>query len=283
MQVRVNLHSVTTCRTRVERLFIYERGTMNDNCYPWQKNIADIEKIAYMSGYEMIGGIDEAGRGPLAGPVVASVVILPRGIIIPGINDSKKLTPRQREKLYKIISTVAIDWGVGIVEPEVIDEINILQATYMAMRQAVDKLRVHPNLLLVDGNRSISDVQILQYPVPRGDTFVTSIQAASIISKVIRDKIMVEYDAIYPKYSFAKHKGYGTEGHLQAIGQHGVCEIHRTTYAPVRELLTRQVRLPNGNENECLSPTNSGRKLLNKQMMGNKMKIATQRLEVIPN
>lgn len=228
----------------------WERGTMNDNCYPWQQNIADIEKIAYMSGYEMIGGIDEAGRGPLAGPVVASVVILPQGIIIPGINDSKKLTFGQREKLYKIISTVAIDWGVGIVEPEVIDEINILQSTYMAMRQAVAKLRVTPHLLLVDGNRSISDVEIPQYPVPRGDTFVTSIQAASIISKVIRDKIMIEYDTIYPNYSFAKHKGYGTELHLQAIEQYGVCEIHRTTYAPVRELLTRQVRLPKGRVGE---------------------------------
>ena len=236
---------------------------MNNSCYPWQQYIADIKQIeqkAYMSGYEMIGGIDEAGRGPLAGPVVASVVILPRNIIIPGINDSKKLTHQQREKLYKIISTAAIDWGVGIVEPDVIDEINILQATYMAMRQAVAKLRVTPHFLLVDGNRSISDVVIPQYPVPKGDTFVTSIQAASIISKVIRDKIMVEYDAIYPKYNFAKHKGYGTELHLQAIEQHGVCEIHRTTYAPVRELLTRQVRLTKGRKEQMFAPTNSGMK-----------------------
>jgi len=221
---------------------------MIDNCYPWQQNIADVEKIAYMSGYEMIGGIDEAGRGPLAGPVVASVVILPKNTVIPGINDSKKLTPLQREKLYKIISTVAIDWGVGIVEPVVIDQINILQATYMAMKQAVAKLRVNPQLLLVDGNLAIPEVSIPQCPIPRGDTFVTSIQAASIISKVIRDKIMVEYDAIYPEYGFAKHKGYGTEGHLQSIERHGVCNIHRTTYAPVRELLIKQVRLtPKGN------------------------------------
>ena len=255
---------------------------MNNNCYPWQKNITDIEQIeqkAYMSGYEMIGGVDEAGRGPLAGPVVASVVILPRNIVIPGINDSKKLTHQQREKLYKIISTAAIDWGVGIVEPEVIDEINILQATYMAMRQAVAKLRISPHLLLVDGNQSISDVGIPQYPVPRGDTFVTSIQAASIISKVIRDKIMVEYDAIYPNYNFAKHKGYGTEGHLQAIEKHGVCDIHRTTYAPVRELLTRQVRLPEGRGERTFAPTNSGRELLNKQMIGN----TAQRLAIMPN
>ncbi|MBU0700087.1 ribonuclease HII [bacterium] len=231
---------------------------MEDKCYPWQQNIADIEKMAYMSGYEMIGGIDEAGRGPLAGPVVASVVILPQGLVIPGINDSKKLTPQQRERLYKIISTAAIDWGVGIVEPEVIDQVNILQATYMAMRQAVAKLRVNPRLLLVDGNLSVPDVEIPQYPVPRGDTFVASIQAASIISKVIRDKIMVEYDAIYPEYGFAKHKGYGTELHLQAIEQHGACGIHRTTYAPVRELLSRQVLV-------------------------NKRKRRPQRLEVVPN
>lgn len=231
---------------------------MIDNCYPWQQNIADVEKIAYMSGYEMIGGIDEAGRGPLAGPVVASVVILPKNTVIPGINDSKKLTPQQRERLYKIISTVAIDWGVGIVEPVVIDQINILQATYMAMKQAVAKLRVNPQLLLVDGNLAIPEVSIPQYPVPRGDTFVISIQAASIISKVIRDKIMVEYDAIYPEYGFAKHKGYGTELHLQSMERHGVCNIHRTTYAPVRELLIRQVRLP-------------------------KEKMSSQRLEVIHN
>ncbi|MFH1860391.1 MAG: ribonuclease HII [bacterium] len=214
---------------------------MEDKYYPWQQNITDIEKIAYMSGYEMIGGIDEAGRGPLAGPVVASVVILPRDMVIPGINDSKKLTPQQRERLYKIISTVAIDWGVGIVEPEVIDQVNILQATYMAMRQAVAKLRVNPHLLLVDGNLPVPDVEFPQYSVPKGDTFVASIQAASIISKVIRDKIMVEYDAIYPEYGFAMHKGYGTELHVQAIEKHGACGIHRTTYAPVRELLTRQV------------------------------------------
>ncbi len=164
----------------------------------------------------------------------------------------------QREKLYKIISTVAIDWGVGIVEPVVIDQINILQATYMAMKQAVAKLRVNPQLLLVDGNLAIPEVSIPQYPIPRGDTFVTSIQAASIISKVIRDKIMIEYDSIYPEYGFAKHKGYGTELHLQSMERHGVCKIHRTTYAPVRKLLTRQVRLP-------------------------KRKRSTQRLEVIPN
>lgn len=231
---------------------------MIDNNYPWQQNIADVEKIAYMSGYEMIGGIDEAGRGPLAGPVVASVVILPKDTIIPGINDSKKLTTQQRERLYKIISTVAIDWGVGIIEPEVIDQVNILQATYMAMKQAVNKLRVNPQLLLVDGNLAIPEVSIPQYPIPRGDTFVPSIQAASIISKVIRDKIMIEYDSIYPEYSFAKHKGYGTELHLQSMERYGVCKIHRTTYAPVRKLLIRQVRLP-------------------------KKKKSIQQLEVIPN
>jgi ribonuclease HII len=220
---------------------------MRDNCYPWQQqdNGFGIEQRAYMSGYELIGGVDEAGRGPLAGPIVASVVILPKDVIIPGINDSKRLTPQQREKLSKIIADVAIDWGVGIVSHEIIDKTNILQSTYLAIQQAISKLRVSPSLLLVDGNFKIPGVNIYQYSIPQGDTISISIQAASIISKVVRDKIMMEYDAIYPEYGFAKHKGYGTKLHIGAIKEYGICNIHRRTYSPIKELLTKKVCINN--------------------------------------
>jgi len=183
----------------------------------------------YEDQCEWICGIDEAGRGPLAGPVVAAAVILPRGLVIPYVNDSKKLTERRREQLYPEILEKAVAVGVGIVPPERIDEINILQATYEAMRQAVAKLQVCPDILLNDAVR-IPGIDIPQVPIVKGDAKSISIACASIIAKVTRDHIMLEYDRTYPAYGFAGHKGYGTAAHIAALRENGPCPIHRRTF-----------------------------------------------------
>ena len=187
----------------------------------------------YEKEYELtcdyVCGIDEAGRGPLAGPVVAAAVILPKGMVIPYVNDSKKLTERRRELLYPEIMEKALAVGVGIVSPEQIDEINILQATYEAMRQALSQLPVHPDVLLNDAVR-IPGVDIPQVPIVKGDAKSISIACASVIAKVTRDRMMVEYDQLYPEYGFAGHKGYGSAAHMEALRQIGPCPIHRKTF-----------------------------------------------------
>ncbi|MBO4289872.1 MAG: ribonuclease HII [Lachnospiraceae bacterium] len=178
---------------------------------------------------EFICGIDEAGRGPLAGPVVAGACILPRDLDICYLNDSKKLSEKRREELYEIIKEKAVAWGVGIVDQTVIDEINILQATYLAMRTAIKAMGVVPGMLLNDAV-TIPGIDIPQLPIIHGDAKSVSIAAASILAKVTRDHIMLEYDRIYPGYGFAKHKGYGTADHIAAIKVIGPCEIHRRTF-----------------------------------------------------
>ena len=187
----------------------------------------------YEKEYELtcdyVCGIDEAGRGPLAGPVVAAAVILPKGMVIPYVNDSKKLTERRRELLYPEIMEKALAVGVGIVSPEQIDEINILQATYEAMRQALSQLPVRPDVLLNDAVR-IPGVDIPQVPIVKGDAKSISIACASVIAKVTRDRMMVEYDQLYPAYGFAGHKGYGSAAHMEALRQIGPCPIHRRTF-----------------------------------------------------
>lgn len=186
----------------------------------------------YEHEYEAQGlvcGIDEAGRGPLAGPVVAAAVILPRDIDIYYLNDSKKVTERRREILYDEICEKAIGYGVGIVGPDVIDDINILQATYQAMRLAIAELAETPAVLLNDAV-SIPGVSIPQVPIIKGDAKSVSIAAASILAKVTRDRMMRQYDEIYPEYGFAGHKGYGTAAHIAAIREYGPCPIHRTTF-----------------------------------------------------
>lgn len=187
----------------------------------------------YEKEYELtcdyVCGIDEAGRGPLAGPVVATAVILPKGMVIPYVNDSKKLTERRRELLYPEIMEKALAVGVGIVSPERIDEINILQATYEAMRQALSQLPVRPDVLLNDAVR-IPGVDIPQVPIVKGDAKSISIACASVIAKVTRDRMMVEYDQLYPAYGFAGHKGYGSAAHMEALRQIGPCPIHRRTF-----------------------------------------------------
>ena len=186
----------------------------------------------YEHEYEAQGlvcGIDEAGRGPLAGPVVAAAVILPRDIDIYYLNDSKKVTERRREILYDEICEKAIGYGVGIVGPDVIDDINILQATYQAMRLAIAELAETPAVLLNDAV-TIPGVSIPQVPIIKGDAKSVSIAAASILAKVTRDRMMRQYDEIYPEYGFAGHKGYGTAAHIAAIREYGPCPIHRTTF-----------------------------------------------------
>ncbi|MCD8167807.1 MAG: ribonuclease HII [Clostridiales bacterium] len=176
-----------------------------------------------------ICGIDEAGRGPLAGPVAAGAVILPKDCRILYLNDSKKLSEKRREELFEEIKEKAVAWSVGIATPARIDEINILQATYEAMREAVGQLTVKPDVLLNDAV-TIPDLDILQVPIIKGDAKSLSIAAASILAKVTRDHMMAGYEEMFPGYGFAKHKGYGTAAHIAAIRELGPCPIHRRTF-----------------------------------------------------
>ena len=192
------------------------------------------ERIARESGYSRIAGIDEAGRGPLAGPVVAAAVILPLHFAPDGVRDSKKLSPLQRDDAYERIMLEAEVVGVGVSDTEEIDRINILQATYKAMRAAIAALQSGLDYVLVDG-RAIPDLPIPQQGIPHGDALSLSIGAASIVAKVTRDRIMQEMDTQYPGYGFARHKGYCTAEHIEAICRQGVCEIHRKSFAPIAE------------------------------------------------
>ena len=205
-----------------------------------RKRMEDLEKERqriwrlkeYERKYESAGlvcGIDEAGRGPLAGPVVAGAVILPRDCSILYINDSKKLSGKKREELYEVIMKEALAAGIGMASPQRIDEINILQATYEAMRQAIQKLPLTPDILLNDAV-TIPQISIPQVPIIKGDAKSISIGAASILAKVTRDRLMAEYDKVMPEYGFAKNKGYGTKEHMEAIRVHGLSPIHRRTF-----------------------------------------------------
>lgn len=176
-----------------------------------------------------VAGIDEAGRGPLAGPVVAAAVILPKDIFLPFLNDSKKVTEKRRDVLFDEIKQNAIAYGIGIASNTLIDEINILQATYEAMREAVNALEKTPDILLVDAVH-IPDINIKQVGIVKGDAKSVNIAAASILAKVTRDRIMVEYDKIYPEYGFASNKGYGTATHIAALKEVGPCAIHRKSF-----------------------------------------------------
>lgn len=181
------------------------------------------------ASFSYICGIDEVGRGPLAGPVVAGAVILPRDCRILYLNDSKQLSEKKREELYEVIMENAVSTGLGFVSPERIDEINILQATYEAMRQAIGKLEKEPDLLLNDAV-TIPGVEIRQVPIIKGDAKSVSIAAASIIAKVTRDRLMVQYDEIYPEYGFAANKGYGAAAHIEALKKYGPTPIHRRSF-----------------------------------------------------
>ncbi len=189
------------------------------------------EQALKAKGYQHIAGVDEAGRGPLAGPVVAAAVIMPEEYKNELINDSKQLTAMQREQLFVEISNNALTYAVGVVTPSKIDEMGILNATKLAMRQAILKLDPTPDFILTDAV-PVNIMDIPQMPIIKGDEKVFSIAAASIIAKVHRDHLMVKYDKKYPNYSFGDHMGYGTEVHLSAIKKHGACPIHRLTFSP---------------------------------------------------
>ena len=192
-------------------------------------NGLDIERIYWERGIERLAGVDEAGRGPLAGPVVAAAVVFPKGLFIDGVDDSKKLTEKRRESLFPLIKEQALGIGIGIVQHDVIDRINIYRASILAMQQALEDLRERPNFVVADGNSFSHDTLSFENIID-GDAKVFTIAAASIIAKVTRDRMMREYDTLYPPYGFAKHKGYGTKQHLDAIRLHGLCEIHRRSF-----------------------------------------------------
>lgn len=199
----------------------------------YEKEVARIEALREYeekySEYDFICGIDEVGRGPLAGPVMACAVILPKGCRILGINDSKKLSEKKREELYDIITKEAVSYAIGTASPSRIDEINILQATYEAMREAIKKLSVTPDILLNDAV-TIPGVDITQVPIIKGDAKSITIGAASIVAKVTRDRYMVEMSDKYPEYDFASNKGYGSAAHIAALKEYGPCPIHRQSF-----------------------------------------------------
>lgn len=192
-------------------------------------NMWEIENSYDSEGVKIICGVDEAGRGPLAGPVCAAAVILPRGVEIPGLTDSKKLTDKKRRELFPVIQETAVAYGIGLATEAEIDDINILQATFLAMQRALEQLKVKPDLALIDGNRE-KDFGIPVKTVVKGDSLSANIAAASVLAKVTRDDIMVSLAKEYPQYGFDIHKGYGTKVHYEALRQYDACPIHRRSF-----------------------------------------------------
>ena len=193
-------------------------------------NWLEYENEAYLKGYNCVCGVDEAGRGPLAGPVFAAAVILPKGYVIEGVNDSKKLSEKKREELFEKIKSEALCYSVASVDEKIIDEINILNATFLAMEKAVEGLKIHPDFVMIDGNRAPKNLDIPCQTVVKGDAKSASIAAASILAKVSRDRYMLEMAEKYPEYSFEKHKGYGTKLHYEMLDLYGVSDIHRKSF-----------------------------------------------------
>ena len=187
-------------------------------------------------GFRLVAGVDEAGRGPLAGPVVAAAAVLPAGFAAPGLDDSKKLSAKRRDELYGAITDVGsgVDWGIGVVDAAEIDDINILNATHLAMRRAALALERAPDVAIIDG-RPVKGFPCEHRAVVKGDSKSLSVAAASVVAKVERDRMMLAFAAEFPEYGFGRHKGYGTKQHLAALREHGPCRIHRQTFAPVAE------------------------------------------------
>ena len=201
------------------------------------------EKKLWKQGWELVAGVDEVGRGPLAGPVVAACVILPKNLLLPGVDDSKKLTRIKREKLFEQIMDHAIEVGIGIVREKTIDRINILNASLKAMWKAVKKLGVSPQFVLVDGNQKIPNLPFPQMPIVKGDSKSICVASASIVAKVTRDKIMHNYHKKYPQFCFAQNKGYCTKSHLEALKTFGPCRIHRRSFKIIKLLEANQMSL----------------------------------------
>lgn len=187
------------------------------------------ENTAYEKGYNLVCGVDEAGRGPLAGPVCAAAVVLPKGLILEGVNDSKKLTEKKREALFDVITQQSLDWSVAFATVEEIEEINILNAAMLAMKRAVEGLKNPVDFAIIDGNRK-PPLEIDCEAVVKGDAKSMSVAAASILAKVSRDRILRQYAVDYPQYGFEKHKGYGTKVHVEALKKYGPCEVHRPSF-----------------------------------------------------
>ena len=206
--------------------------------YALVMNLMEYEIKATNQGFRNISGVDEAGRGPLAGPVVAAAVIFSPNIDIVDLDDSKKLSPKKREELFPEIQERATAYGVAVIGHKIIDEINILQAARLAMKQAVDQLNPIPDLLLIDGNQKIES-SIDQWAIVKGDSKSLSIAAASVLAKVTRDRIMDDYHKLYPQYAFNRHKGYGTKLHRTLIQEYGPCPIHRSKFKGVSEYINR--------------------------------------------
>ena len=192
------------------------------------------EKELYKAGYQAIAGIDEVGRGPLAGPVVAAAVILPLGCKIKGLNDSKKIPKKKHQEIYQAVMDKALAVGIGLMDSNIIDQVNIYEATKLAMKEALSKLSLKPDYLLIDAMKL--DVEIPQESIIKGDANSLSIAAASIVAKITRDKLMADYDKEFPRYGFAKNAGYGTKSHLQGLERNGVTPIHRKTFEPVKSM-----------------------------------------------
>ena len=211
-------------------------------------DLLSLESDLWTKGFRTVGGVDEVGRGPLAGPVVAACVVFPQDFFLPGVNDSKKLTAKKRERLFDQILDTAHQVGVGIVGEKTIDSMNILNASLKAMWKAVKELKNAPEFILVDGNQRIPDLPLPQMPVIKGDSKSLSIAAASIVAKVIRDRIMLHYHKKYPEFSFAAHKGYATRVHVEALRAFGPCEIHRRSFKPVKMCKTNQTDLDVGRQ-----------------------------------
>lgn len=207
-----------------------------------QNNLYQFEEELYDNGYHLICGVDEAGRGPLAGPVVVASCILPPFLRIKGINDSKKLSAKKREELYKIIVKQAIDYKIVFVSNEDVDKYNIYQATKKGMLEAISKLKVQPDYALIDA-MPLHELELKHDSIIHGDARCASIAAASILAKVTRDHYMEKMDVKYPNYGFKKHKGYSTKDHLEALEKYGPCKIHRKTYAPVSKYFSKQLAL----------------------------------------
>jgi ribonuclease HII len=210
----------------------YKQEKMNEQQF---YNMLSYERKARKRGFQLIAGIDEVGRGPLAGPVVAAAVILKEDCYIPGLTDSKKLSAAMRDKFYELIKENALDIGIGIITPEVIDKVNIYEATKLAMKSAIKDLTLQPDYLLLDAMKL--DVPIEQDSIIKGDAKSVTISASSVIAKVTRDRMMMDLDKKIPQYGFGQHMGYGTQYHLSAMKTHGITEHHRKSFAPVRELL----------------------------------------------
>ena len=202
--------------------------------------MSSYEEGIYSQGYQYLAGVDEVGRGPLAGPVVAAAIILPQNYWVQGLNDSKKMSEKKRNEVFEHLQRDALAYGFGVVSETMIDEINIRQATLLAMKMALEQLEILPDYVLVDGNM-LPDVAFKQEPLIKGDSRSVAIAAASVLAKVTRDRMMIDYNQLYPEYGFDKNKGYGTPVHLDALSQHGMTIIHRRSFEPIRSMCAVQV------------------------------------------